>query len=191
MLSLPDVPGVFCDAHLIDEGLPRFLSLWGRDTAMHEFLARLTIPEREGGLRAFDIGQGREPGASRVMALEEDRLSKITARRAGTLFGDLVQVWIYDRVAVAPDRANARALLLYREAPDQVRTQLWDLLKQTLWLPVLDSWDDFVISQSTQRQWLRPVEGYGVGAWLIDLSDRDAVDAAFGEWIRQGRLPVD
>ena len=56
MLALPEVPGIFCDAHLVTEGQPRFLSLWDRDTANQSLLARMTLADAEGGLPAFAIG---------------------------------------------------------------------------------------------------------------------------------------
>ena len=83
MLQLHEVPGVFCDAHLVDDGGLRFLSLWGRDTAIQELLARLSLPEREGGLRSFWIGKSGQEGARYVSFIDPDRLVRLSARRTG------------------------------------------------------------------------------------------------------------
>ncbi len=192
MLQLSGVPGIFCDAHLIDDGVPRFLSLWGRDTALQEFFARLSVSEREGGLRSFRIGQCGQDGACLVSSVDADRLVKTTARRSGTVFGELVHAWLYDRLAVEPDRANGRALLLHRDEPEaRIEERLWALVRQTLWVPVLEHWSAELLALCREYGWIERLPGYQVGAWRLDLSDREAVEMHVSRLVRIGRLTLE
>lgn len=192
MLAIPEVPGVFCDAHLVTEGQPLFLSLWGRDTAIQSLLARMTLVDAEGGLPAFTIGVDSDAHAQRVATFDYSRLTKLTARKSGTLFGDLLNLWLYDTLAVEPDRANARALLLYhQEQAASINDQLWALLKQTLWLPVLDSWQSVLLARFAEQGWIVRAAGYRVNAWQINLSDEEGVQAALSRWLRDGDLTLE
>lgn len=191
MLVLPAIPGIFCDAHLVDETGPRFLSVWGRDTAIQEFLARLSLSEREGGIRSFWIGTSADEGHRYVQSFDPERLMRLSARRAGSVFGELVHLWLYDRLAVEPDRSNARALLLYPGGPCDMTEPLWELLKQILWVPVLDHWRGLLLQHLNELGCLSRLDGYRVGAFAIDLSNRDRIEQEISFLVRCGRLQID
>jgi len=191
MLDLPEIPGVFCDAHLVDEAGPRFLSLWGRDTAMQEFLARLSLPERDGGLRAFRIGDGHEEGAKHVPFLDPDRLLRESARRSDTVFGEMIHVWLMDRILREPDHANGRALLLRRDALADDRDAVWDLLRETLWIPVLDHWRDTVLDRLAAIGCIKGISGYRVHGTLLDLARREEIESCLSSLVRDGHLPLE
>lgn len=54
LMQVDEAPELFADAVLVDAADNLlFLSLWGRDTALQEFLARLSLPSHEGGLDSF------------------------------------------------------------------------------------------------------------------------------------------
>lgn len=191
MLELPEVPGVFCDAHLVDETGLRFLSVWGRDTAIQEFLARLSVPERDGGIRSFWIGTPGQEGAHCVPSVGTDRLMRLTARRTGSVFGELIHLWLYDRLAVDPDRSNGRALLLHHSEANDLTGALWELLKQTLWVPVLDHWRDLLLSHLDEMGCLTRLDGFCVGAFAIDLSNRERIEQEVSFLVRGGRLQIE
>ncbi|HSH28984.1 MAG TPA: hypothetical protein VK971_03665 [Thiohalobacter sp.] len=192
MLALPEVPGVYCDAHLVDDSGLRFLSLWGRDTAIQAFLARLSLPEREGGLGRFSIGGPQDPeGRCHVPFVDPQRLCRTTARLAGSVFGELVQLWLYDRLAVEPDRASGRALLLHRSDEPWPEDALWMRIKHSLWLPVLDHWRDTLLARLREMDRVRPLTGYRVGAVLIDLSEPQRIEEEIAFLVRSGRLTLE
>lgn len=191
MLDIADAPGIFCDAHLIDDTGPRFLSLWGRDTAMQELLARLTLPEKDGGLRSFWIGRPPADGAVFVPNLDPERLQRLSARKTGTLFGDLVQLWLYDTLTTCPDRANGKAILLDRDGSQaDVQASQWALMKQILWVPVLDHWRDVLMAQLTEMDCVRPLAGWRVSGFSIDLSDQARIEEMLSLMVRSGALPL-
>jgi hypothetical protein len=198
LLHLHDVPGVFCDAHLVDEsGVCRFLSLWGRDTALQELLARLTLPERDGGIRSFWIGESGEKGAAFVPAFDPEPLVRISARRTGTLFGDLVHVWLHDRLATEPDRANGRALLLHRTPGDDPEASmalwdaLWRVVQQVLWVPVQPHWQRPLIQRLEGLDCIRALRGHRVQGYLLNLSDRERIEAEISTMVRFGTLTLE
>lgn len=191
MLEIREVPGIFVDAHLVDDRGVRFLSLWGRDTAIQEFLARLSLPERDGGLRTFRIGGSGDADACRASIADPDGLMRLTARRSGSVFGELVHLWLYDRLAVDADRSNGRALLLQHEGAQNITDALWQMLKQILWVPVLNHWQDVLLALLDDMGCLRRIEGYRVGAFEIDLSDRDRIESQISFLVRSGRLTLE
>ena len=191
MLEINDIPGVFCDAHLVDDSGVRFMSIWGRDTAIQEFLARLFLPERDGGIRSFRVGGSAVAGACIVSITDPDQLIRLTARRSGTVFGELVHVWLYDRIAVDADQANGRALLLQHEGWDDGLEAIWQLLKQVLWLPVLDHWQGVLLARLDEMGCLRRFNGYRIQALEIDLSDRERVEDELSFLVRSHHLVLE
>ncbi len=179
--------GIFCDAVVTDAASNLvFTSLWGRDTAVQELLARLTVSVGEGGLDSFAVVvSGR-----RLMVYPRDveRLGKHTGRMPkGNLFGEMVNLWLFDPITLEPDRVNRRAILLGRDAViDQNR--LWQLVRDVCHLPLLDSWQSILMSTFVERDWVKPMPHcIGISAMLIELGSEE-VETLVGELIRAGRL---
>lgn len=189
LMSILDAPGVYADALLHDErNSLLFCSLWGRDTAIQELLARLSVSIEEGGLRAL-----RLEGSQFAQTIHLDRMpsiDKLTGRLPPkNLFGNLVQLWLYDRLAIEPDRANRRALLLQRQA-HAADTALWNLVRTVIHVPLLDAWKDVVLDVFEQRGWIRALRGIRVDAVLVDLGN-DAVEAEISRLVRERQLSID
>lgn len=54
--SLKEVPALYLDAYVADDaGQAVFMSFWGRDTAIQELLAKLTLFANEGGLSGLTL----------------------------------------------------------------------------------------------------------------------------------------
>jgi len=81
------------DACVADEsGNLVFLSLWARDTAVQQFLARLTLGRDEQGLDTFHIVL-EQGGSLPVFIGDVERLEKRSARAyRRTLFGTLTNL---------------------------------------------------------------------------------------------------
>lgn len=189
LMSINEAPGVYADALLRDErGSLLFCSLWGRDTAIQELLARLSVSIEEGGLRSL-----RLEGPQGAETLHLDRMpsiDKLTGRLPPkNLFGNVVQLWLYDRLAVEPDRASRRALLLQRQHHD-AGTALWGLVRSVIHVPLLDAWKGVVLDVFGQRGWIRPMRGINVDAVFVDLGS-EAVEAEISRLIQEGRLGLD
>ena len=195
LMSITEAPGLFADAVVTDQSTLVFLSLWGRDTAIQEFLARLSLPMQEGGLAAFWLGTGLEAdGSTYVQVGGADRLQKDTGRMPkANLFGDVAHLWLYDRLALSPDYANRRALLFYRPGEEQsasMTQRLWAVVKDTCHLPLLDHWRETVLAGMEAVGWIKRLEGIGLNAIQVSLPEAQ-VEETVQHWIRQGHLTVD
>ena len=172
-----------------DQGNLIFLSIWARDTAVQQFLARLTLGRDEQGLDQFHVitDQG---GSVPVFIGNVDRLEKrITRAYRRTLFGSLSNVWLFDRRCVKPDKANASALALLPKGSAHRLDRLWMLVRDTCPLPLLDHWRETVLELLQSREMLArlpfalgPLEGHRLA---IDVP---ALTLALGSLIRSDVL---
>jgi hypothetical protein len=190
-MSIPEAPGLFADAVVTDQSTLVFLSLWGRDTAIQEFVARLSVPVKEGGMDSFWL---EAEDSTYVQVGGTDRLQKDTGRMPKTnIFGDVVHLWLYDRLAFSPDYANRRALLFYRPGEEQTANtseRLWALVKETCHLPLLDHWRETVLEGMTTEGWIKRLDGIGLSAFQISLPESE-VQEVVQRWICQHQLTVD
>ena len=166
-----------------------FLSVWARDTAIQQFLARLTLGRDEDGLDQFHLitDQG---GSVPVFVPSVERLEKrLTRSYRRTLFGSLVNLWLFDRRCVRPDKSTTSALALLPRAAADPTSRLWLLVKETCPLPLLDHWQEAVMALLRDRDMLHdlpvalgPLQGFRLGL------DVPALTEALGGLIRQGVL---
>ncbi len=187
LMTLSVIPNVYADAYLADEtGRLLFLSVWGRDTALQEFLARLQLPRSENGIREFVLRQ--ESLKVQVQVPNVDELEKITSKTPNhTVFGTLTQLWVYDKRAVRPDPANQRALMIYN--PEVGPVDPWPLLKTVCPLPLLDDWKAVWLEQAWQQGWLKALDnGVGVAGLSIELDDN--LEPMMTEMIQRGVLTL-
>ena len=120
----------------------------------------------------------------------EKRLEKrLTRSYRRTLFGSLVNLWLFDRRCIRPDKATTSALALLPRAAADPTSRLWLLVKETCPLPLLDHWQGTVLALLRDRDMLRdlptalgPLRGFRLGL------DVPALTEALGSLIRQGVL---
>lgn len=168
-----------------------FLSLWGRDTAVQEFLARLTLCQEGKGIEQFHLIDDAEHSETLVFVGDVDRLEKRTTRAfRQTLFGSMINVWLFDGRCIKPDKANSCALALLPKDSDRTQ-RLWTLVQETCPLPLIDHWRDTVLDLLRTREMLSalptilgPIEGYRLAL------DVPALTAALGDLIRHGILGI-
>lgn len=165
-----------------------FLSLWGRDTALQELLARLTLPAADNGLDTIHLCQG-DTRHSMVFA-DMDRYSRRSARLRQTRFGTLVHVWIFDQRCITPDRANLRSIaVLDEEDEHSVDERLWPRIQDLCPLPLLDHWQSPVMTLLHAQHAVLPAQ-FSLGpvrAWEISLDTNDLASHLSG-MIRSGAL---
>lgn len=190
LFQIEELPDLYVDACVCDEQRNLvFLSAWGRDTVLQEFLARLTLGREENGIDQFHvIVDGRRlpvfPG--------QDLLEKRTTRQfRGTLFGSLLHLWLFDRRASAPDQANHFAFALL-ERDEDPHHRLWPLVMETCPLPLLPHWREPVMGVLIQHQMLTALPGAigNVCAWRLALQ-LDVLEPSLGELIRRGELTTE
>lgn len=201
LMEVREAPGVYADALLRDErGGLLFISLWGRDTALQELQARLSLPISDGGVTMLHITQGTQ-GQSSESRVNLDRINcmeKHSGRLpARNLFGDVAQLWIYDRLATEPDRANRVGLLFLRGSntgdglTENELCRIWQLVREVSHLPLLPHWRKPVLEVLDAKNWLRRLDdGAGVQAWRVELGD-PAFEAAISQLMHAGVLHLE
>ena len=176
LYTLDECQDLYADAFCI--GRHReclFLSLWGRDTALQELLARLTLPTADNGLDTLHLCQG---GTRHAMCFADmDRYSRRSARMRQTRFGTLVHVWLFDQRCITPDRANLHSIALLddEEGACPVDDQLWPRVRELCPLPLLDHWRAPVMTLLHAQHAVLPAPfSQGpIQAWEISLDEND------------------
>lgn len=169
LMKISVIGDLYVDAVLVDESSHLlFLSVWGRDTALQEFLARLQLPASDNGIRDFHV-TGRDYDRY-VQIPNVDALDKTTAKTSkATVFGQLTQLWVYHESVASPDKVNRRAVMLYQ--PGET-IDAWPLVQSVCHLPLLDHWRDAILHCCNSRGWMRVLDsGFGVKGLLIELGD--------------------
>ena len=190
LFQIEELPDLYVDACVCDEQRNLvFLSAWGRDTVLQEFLARLTLGREENGIDQFHV---IVDGRRLPVFPNQELLEKRTTRQfRGTLFGSLLHLWLFDRRASTPDQANhfAFALLEREEDPHH---RLWPLVMETCPLPLLPHWREPVIGVLIQHQMLTALPGAigNVCAWRLALQ-LDVLEPSLGKLIRRGELTTE
>lgn len=189
MLRLDFTTSVFCDALLTDhQGDLLFMSVWGRDTDIQEVLAKLTLANNPDGVRSFNAkGDGI---AMRVNVPNQNLLDKQQGRAGGSVFGQLVQAFVYTISIQQPDRVNRVAWALYRCLDDQQQPpDVWPLVMDTCHVPLLPAWREPVLTTFRYRGWIREIKGYRMGAVGVDLGD-DNVELVIEELAASRRIQL-
>ena len=172
-----------------DQGDLIFLSVWARDTAIQQFIGRLTLGRSEDGLDQFHVvtDQG---GSLPVFVGSVERLEKrLTRSYRRTLFGSMVNLWLFDRRCIRPDKSSASALALLPRSAADPTSRLWHLVKDTCPLPLLDHWQSPVLALLREREMLCPLRmALGPLQGFRLAIDVPALTEALGDLIRQGVL---
>lgn len=189
LYRIDECPDLMADGCVGDEhGNLVFLSVWARDTAVQEFLARLTLGRAEQGLDQFHLVT--DQASIPVFVGNVENLEKRTTRAfRRTLFGSMVHLWLFDKRCVKPDKANASALALLPRAVSDHTERLWALVRETCPLPLLDHWRDDVLALLRSRDMLiRLPFALGLLEGHRLALDVPALTTALGELIRTGTL---
>jgi len=193
LYRIDECPDVMADAYVGDEsGNLVFLSLWARDTAVQQFLARLTLGRDEQGLDKFHVIT-EQGGSLPVFISDVERLEKRSARAyRRTLFGTLTNLWLFDNRCIQPDKSNASALALLPRDSSHQSERLWALVQETCPLPLLDHWRDVVLDLLNTHEMLRrlPLTLGPLAGFRLDM-DVGVLTQALGDLIRAGVLTTE
>ncbi len=193
VLMIKEAPALFTDAVLWDEaGTLLFLSLWGFDTAIKEFMARLSLPSSQGGINHFNVI--KRGAKNRLISLGNiDHLEKLSGKTTDfTLFGNLSHLWLYDSLCLRSDPVNSRALMLYFSGEDEkwIMNRFWNLVKTLCHLPLLDHWQPSVIALLREKQLIKDCHGEGINGLQLHL-DQEVLEASVTSLIQRGSLCLD
>lgn len=200
LMQIDAIPDLYADAALVDAyDKLLFLSLWGRDTAIQEFLAGISLANEEGGINSFFLTTGKRENSEPLRKLlqigESKRLNHHSGRMpASNVFGgDMAHLWVFDRLVTDPDLANRRTIAISRaldttSISSVSQSRIWQLTKAICHLPLLDHWAETIIKRFYEREWIKDFNGIGVNGALIDLSLNEEVEDEISTLIRDGVL---
>lgn len=190
MLKVNFSSEIFIDALIVDNsGFLLFMSAWGRDTAAQEMLARMTLPGHEQGISSYIARSNAVDSPSRYMVTMPNInvVEKQQARVKSKVFGELVNIFIFNQCVSKPSKSTRIAWALYRDCNEPY---LWPLVVETCHLPLLDHWENEVMSELNQRGWINRLNGYNISATSVDLSSDD-LEAVIESMIKDGRLSIE
>ena len=157
-------PEIWVDACLRDgEGRFLFLSLFGRDNAVLQFIAAMELPRVEQGIDRFvlvDAGGREHP----VDVGGTDRLAKHTGRLPkNNIFGPVSHVWLYDASLTSPDRVNRHGWVLRHSADTaeadastpHLLDRAWGMMQSLSPVPLLDMWRGPLMQLATDTGMVR------------------------------------
>ncbi|HET9645873.1 MAG TPA: hypothetical protein VFP68_21525, partial [Burkholderiaceae bacterium] len=154
---------VMADACLRDsEGRFLFLSIYGRDHALLQFLSALELPATQGGVDIFHLVD--ECGeASPVHVGGTDRLTKSSVHLPkANLFGPMSHMWVYHKAIEEPDFANRHAWVLVPGADDETQRKLqdkaWAMVQRLSPVPLLDHWRERVMAEAFKSGLVKPLD---------------------------------
>ncbi len=177
LMPIPDINDVFTDGFLVDDtGSIAFLSLIGKDTAIQEFRARWSLPITQGGLTDFQV---ETPDSTvRLNLGSPESLEFLSGRLPTSLFGNLIQVFVYKQLVQKPDFANRKAVQLFKkEDAGNHSDKLWTLVKNLSPLPLLDQWREVILNLFTEKFWLQELPGMGdVSAHVVSIPEDELAD---------------
>lgn len=190
--SMVEIPDLQIDACIKDDNQNLvFLSVWGRDTSIQEFLGRAILngKSKEHGLERFSVQLDYHEIP--VYIGDVKRLEKVKQKISDrSLFGQLTHMWVYDSKCVKADKATHKATLLTLDEQDDLHTsQLWQVVKDLCPLPLLGHWEVEVLALIEQYQMIKPLTKV-VGtarAWNIAL-DLPRLQCSIGDMIKVDQL---
>lgn len=178
LYSIKELQDIFVDACVRDtNGDLMFLSAYGRDGSLQQLLASLHLGVHEGGLRSITLVGDPQPIP--VSIGDPKRLTKFSGRLPKeNLFGNLVQVWIYDPAILKPSRA-ARSGWILRQTNNltdsNIREHVWALYRQIATVPLLSHWRDAVLDATRASVTDLAETSYApcgrLSAWKLTLPD--------------------
>lgn len=151
MYRIEDVTDTYVDALVRDEtGLLMFMSCYGRDTALREFMGRVQLGGKSSdGLPTLALLAVGKSGREIVHMGDPRRLEKRTGKLPVNLYGRNVgHMFIFDPMVMRPDPASKQAWVMsHRPLSVQTLDELIWMVIQTLSpVPLLTHWQHAVLA---------------------------------------------
>jgi len=172
LASILECPDLIVDACVVDKQTHDliFISVWGRDTAVQQLLARLTLDSTAAESLKSGIGLKVGHDTRLVFFHDTDKLEKRTSREyPGTLFGSLLNLWLFHPLCTVPDASQHSAYVLLQnpkaqnaepalngegDLPQATRARLASALLNLAPFPILPEWADVALNEVQKQQML-------------------------------------
>lgn len=200
MYRIKEFSEVMADACLRDsEGRFLFLSIYGRDTAILQFMSAMELPANQRGVDLFHLvdAQGKQ---STVQVGGTDRLTKVSMKLPrATVFGAMTHTWIYHAALQQPDMVSRLAWVVvvgddHETTADQLADKTWEMVKQLSPVPLVSEWRACVMEEVQRLGLVSPVDHRlfpplgPVRAMRVSLGQE--FDRRLSELVAAGRLTL-
>ena len=105
------------------------------------------------------------------------------------LFGDIAQLWLFDKTVREPDFSNRKAYRLVQPNDVDPVQDFWGMIKLVSHLPLLDRWQSILTELARSEGWLKTHPGYNMDALAIELPEQ-ALEDQVSRLIQAGELTV-
>lgn len=141
-----------------DDGQLVFLSFYGRDSSVMQFISALELGSKEGGVRRFNLADAAG-GRQLVEVGAIERLAKHSGRLPRqNIFGPLTQMWIYDRALQELDKANRIGWVVSHEGDStDIDAKAWELVKTLSPVALQDHWRGLLMQWCHERKAVMPI----------------------------------
>jgi len=183
LYSINEFDSMYCDGLVTKSGNIIFGSFWGRDTTILECLAKFQLPVANGGLSSVNIG-----GINAYV--NADKLKKQTGRVFSQVFGNLVQLWLFEEQLQSSASVKGKHLSLIDGtlSVDELPLKLlWRLINHACPFPLLDVWSEHVINHCVGSEYISVHPGLNVSCIEITI-DEDNLGEFLSEGIKTGLL---
>lgn len=152
LFAIAEASDVFSDACVRgNNGELLFLSLYGREAGLQQFMAALQLPPSSGGIGSFrlvDSSKPEKPIQHTVNVGDARRLEKVVGKfPRGNLFGSLSHMWIFDPRVKEPSPATRSAWMLFegasgdRKAVNEIVSErVWAVVNALSSIPLMMHW---------------------------------------------------
>lgn len=191
--NVVEIPSIFCDAYVRDaqSGQWLFGSFWGHETSCTEFMAKMMLPNHDDGLSSFTL-RGDE-GDIEIAVGKADALKKLTAKTPkDTVLGSICNLWVYHPALIYPSRESKEGYVVSLEGESEHHwdKRLWSVLQDITYTPLMGHWRDALMPMLFARDWILPVDGFGVEGYRIKVDD-DELGALVGELLRDNTISTE
>ena len=149
MYLIEQCSDVFVDACIRnDAGVLMLMSIYGRETATKELLARMQLAHGEQGISELTLRRWDNPTDTHVVSVgDPNRLDKYGGR-VPCIYGQLTHLWVYDPLLQGPDKGARQAWLIEpREQgfQERLRARAWHAVCDLASVPLLPHWREPVL----------------------------------------------
>lgn len=190
LVTIKEQADIFCDAFVGNNNGILLMSIFGRNTSIHQFISRLELPYHEGGIETLNFNAiDVFDGSCGYKVFDAKNLKKISGKVYNTIYGDdLLHMFVYNKSTTKIDYGNNSTVIL--ENDNAISSdQLWSLIKELSPIPLLDSWKQQVLSLCNGDDYITRLKGYGINAFDVNLNAKD-FEQSISMMLKNESLPI-
>lgn len=155
MYRIDDVTDTYVDALVRDEtGMLMFMSCYGRDTALREFMGRVQLGAKsKEGLPTLELRPVGQSGRELVQMGDPRRLEKRMGKLPMNIYGKNVgHLFVFDEAVVQPDYGAKQAWVMTQTklADADMDKLTWQVIQSLSPVPLLPHWQHAVLPRVKQ-----------------------------------------